>query len=92
MTERAITAVVSGRVQGVFFRASARRVAQALGVSGWVRNRPDGTVEAFAQGDPESLDEFVAWLEQGPTDAHVTDVEVADAEVVPRLVGFDVRR
>lgn len=92
MTERAITAVVSGRVQGVFFRASTRRVAQALGVSGWVRNRPDGTVEAFAQGDPESLREFVAWLEVGPPDAHVTDVDVTDAEVVPRLVGFDVRR
>ncbi len=92
MTDRAITAVVSGRVQGVFFRASARRVAQALGVSGWVRNRPDGTVEAFAQGDPESLDEFVAWLWEGPPDAHVADVEVADAEVVPRMVGFDVRR
>lgn len=92
MTDRAITAVVSGRVQGVFFRASARRVAQALGVSGWVRNRPDGTVEAFAQGDPDSLDEFVAWLREGPPDAHVADVEVADAEVAPRMVGFDVRR
>ena len=92
MTERAIAAVVSGRVQGVFFRASSRRIAQALGISGWVRNRPDGTVEVFAQGDPDSLDEFVAWLHEGPPDAHVADVEVADADVVARMVGFDVRR
>lgn len=84
-------AVVSGRVHGVGFRVSTRRAAQALGVSGWVLNASDGTVRAFAQGDPEAVDEFVEFLRIGPPAAHVVDVEVADKMPRDGLLGFDIR-
>lgn len=67
--------VVSGRVQGVFFRASARQEAQRLGLTGWVRNLPDGRVEVLACGEQASLDQFREWLREGPPDAHVESVE-----------------
>lgn len=68
---------VSGRVQGVFFRDSCRREARAAGVVGWVRNRPDGTVEARFEGDPEAVDRLVSWCGHGPPGAVVTGVDVA---------------
>ena len=86
-----IAAIVRGRVQGVGFRVATRRAAQALGVSGWVANAPDRTVRAWAQGDPDSVDEFVEFLRMGPPAAHVTDVEVADQYPRPGLVGFEIR-
>lgn len=92
MEERAIAAVVSGRVQGVGFRYATRRAAQALGVSGWVANAPDGTVRVFAQGDPEAIDEFVVFLGEGPPGATVVDADVVDEPPHPRLLGFDIRR
>lgn len=63
--------VASGLVQGVFFRDSCRREARRAGVAGWVRNRPDGTVEAVFEGSPESVDRMVAWCRRGPSRAHV---------------------
>jgi acylphosphatase len=92
MTERAITATVRGRVQGVGFRVATRRVAQGLGVSGWVRNLPDGSVAVFAQGDPGSIDDLLAFLDVGPPAAHVTGVEIAEATPARHLLGFDVTR
>lgn len=76
--------VVSGRVQGVCFRASSRDMARALGLSGWVRNRDDGCVEGMACGHRAALNEFHDWLQQGPPAAQVVQVrfEVATA-VVP---------
>jgi acylphosphatase len=91
MAEKAVAAVVSGRVQGVGFRWATRRAAQALGVSGWVANAPDGTVHAFAQGDEESVDEFVTFLRHGPPGATVTDVEVSEKPTRPGVLGFDIR-
>ncbi len=58
--------VAHGRVQGVFFRASARQLAEAKGVSGWARNRPDGTLEACFEGPPDAVEQLVAWCSQGP--------------------------
>jgi acylphosphatase len=82
--------VVSGRVQGVFFRDSCRARAQKAGLSGWVRNVDDGTVEACFEGDAEAVDELVAWCRSGPDSAHVRDVDVIDEE--PRgEEGFGVR-
>ncbi|RME82213.1 MAG: acylphosphatase [Zetaproteobacteria bacterium] len=82
---------VHGRVQGVFFRASAASEARRLGVSGWIRNRRDGTVETFAQGLPEAVDAFVDWLHEGPPGASVARVEVEETEPDPALHGFSVR-
>jgi acylphosphatase len=69
---------VSGRVQGVWFRDSCARQAAMLGVGGWVRNHPDGRVEAVFEGEPESVEQMIAWCHHGPTRAVVTGVEVRD--------------
>lgn len=66
--------VISGRVQGVSYRASALEQARRLGLAGWVRNRSDGRVEALAEGSPEALEAFERWLRQGPPMANVTEV------------------
>ncbi len=68
--------LVSGRVQGVFYRASAQAEGQRLGLDGWVRNLADGRVEAVACGDAEMLERFESWLRQGPTFARVSAVAV----------------
>jgi len=67
---------VSGRVQGVFYRQTTREKARALGLSGWVMNMPDGTVEAEACGPRERIEELIAWCKQGPPSATVSDVRV----------------
>ncbi len=74
--------VVHGRVQGVFFRASARDRAEQLGVAGWVRNHPDGTVEAHLEGAPGAVEELEDWMRSGgPPRAEVTGVDVQDVGV-----------
>lgn len=70
--------LVSGRVQGVGFRYYVLRRAQTLGLVGWVRNRPDGTVEIEAQGDAASLASFEVQLRQGPRFSNVTNVEISE--------------
>jgi acylphosphatase len=82
--------VVSGEVQGVFFRDSCRAEAVANGVNGWVRNLPDGTVEAVFEGSPETVDRLVRWARQGPPRARVSAVAVAE-EVPEAFRSFDVR-
>lgn len=72
----ALRATVRGRVQGVFFRDSTRREATALGLSGWVRNLPDGRVEAFAVGPRVACEALLAFLRAGPPRAQVTGVDV----------------
>jgi acylphosphatase len=71
---------VTGRVQGVYFRASTQAKARDLGLTGWVCNLPDGQVEGVACGSPKQLDQLVAWLHQGPPQAQVTHLEIAPAE------------
>jgi acylphosphatase len=71
---------VTGAVQGVFFRAEARDRARSLGLAGWVRNMPDGSVEAVFEGDAERVESMVEWCRHGPRGAHVEDVEVDWAE------------
>jgi acylphosphatase len=82
--------LVSGLVQGVFFRDSCRRTALAEGVAGWVRNLPDGRVEAVFEGDADRVEHLVQWAHTGPRHARVSGVEVAD-EPVEGLAGFTVR-
>lgn len=83
--------VVSGRVQGVFFRQSTVEQARALGVSGWVRNREDGAVEGVAVGEPGALERLRAWLAHGPPAASVTKVEWTETEAPP-MSDFVIQR
>jgi acylphosphatase len=82
--------VARGRVQGVFFRDSARQRAAAHGVAGWVRNRGDGAVEAVLEGPPEAVRRVLRFFETGPPRANVERVEVQD-EQPQGLSGFEVR-
>jgi acylphosphatase len=82
--------VVHGHVQGVFFRDSTRERAQSRGVAGWVRNRPDGAVEAVFEGDPEAVGSMLRFASEGPGGADVNDVEVSEEEP-EGLSDFDVR-
>jgi acylphosphatase len=68
--------LVSGRVQGVWFRESTRREASALGLSGWVRNLPDGRVEAHFEGDEAAVEAAIAFVRRGPEHARISDVAV----------------
>lgn len=83
--------VVRGRVQGVGYRFTMVGVAAHAGVHGWVRNRRDGTVEAFVQGDGTAVLAVVAWCERGPDGAAVTGVDVEDAAPDDTLRGFATR-
>jgi acylphosphatase len=82
--------VVHGRVQGVFFRETTRRRARASGVSGWVRNNDDGSVEAWFEGDPDDVEVMVDFARRGPEGAHVERVEVEDVPATG-YAGFEVR-
>jgi acylphosphatase len=82
---------VSGRVQGVGYRAATCARARALGLAGWVRNRPDGRVELEAEGDPRQLRALQRWCERGPELALVEAVAV-ERTVCTGEVGFAVRR
>ena len=77
---RAVRALISGDVQGVFFRDTCARRAQAEGVAGWVRNRADGRVEAWFEGNPQAVENMVTWCREGPPRADVTDVRVTGVE------------
>jgi acylphosphatase len=74
-------ALVGGRVQGVYYRATAQRRAQELGIGGYARNLPDGSVEVLACGDEQAVSAFVSWLWVGSSASKVTSVEVLDAPV-----------
>jgi len=82
--------VVSGDVHGVFFRDTCRRTADGLEVAGWVRNLPDGTVEAVCEGEPERVQKLVDWAHQGPPLATVDAVSVREEEP-EGLTGFEIR-
>jgi acylphosphatase len=71
---------IRGRVQGVWFRESMRLEAERLGITGWVRNRLDGTVEAVVQGQARAVEAMIAWARRGPEAAEVCGVEVVDAQ------------
>ncbi|MDJ0521274.1 MAG: acylphosphatase [Planctomycetota bacterium] len=89
---RRIHALVSGRVQGVYYRASTRDEAGRLGLRGWVRNLPDGRVELEAEGAAAQVASLVAWLYQGPPAARVDDVQVSEQAPSVNEASFEVRR
>lgn len=83
---------IYGRVQGVFFRASAQRKARQIGIKGWVRNEPDGTVLVLAFGTGEQVLEMENWCHDGSDMAQVTKVEVLDSQEVPSSETFEIFR
>jgi acylphosphatase len=76
MSLKQVQLFVRGRVQGVFFRASAQREAKRLGLTGWVKNRADGAVELLAEGDEDEIKELIGWANRGPGAARVDSVDV----------------
>jgi acylphosphatase len=80
---------IDGRVQGVGFRDFMQRRARALGVTGWVRNRMDGSVEAVLQGSADAVNQMIVLARQGPRSAHVTGVRVSDAD--GQFTAFEMR-
>lgn len=90
MGTKAVDVRVRGRVQGVSFRMYAEQRAAELGVAGWVRNEPDGSVAVQAEGDEDAVDAFVDWCRQGPPHARVEGVE-ADPAPVTGVTTFRVR-
>jgi acylphosphatase len=91
MHMRRVRLTVSGQVQGVFFRASTRDRAQGLGLTGWVRNMPDGTVQAEAQGPDDAVEELIIFCRRGPRHATVTNLRVEDLEPVADERAFEAR-
>jgi acylphosphatase len=86
----AVRVVVTGMVQGVGFRAACHRAARQAGIDGWVRNLPDGRVEAWLEGDRDGVGRVAAWCRHGPSWARVTGVDLHD-EAPADVRGFDVR-
>lgn len=80
---------ISGRVQGVGYRDALREEAERLNVTGWVRNRRDGSVEALVQGAGDPVDKLIAWARHGPPAARVDEVRVESAENAPRFTAFE---
>ena len=86
----AVHLFVQGRVQGVFYRAKTQKTANALGLSGWVRNCADGSVEIHAEGNREQLEELIAWCRRGPALASVSNIDLNWLEA-EGLSAFDIR-
>jgi acylphosphatase len=83
--------IISGKVQGVYFRLETRKAALQAGVDGYVKNRADGSVEAVFQGPTQAVDQMVAWCHQGPPAARVDQVTVETLALQPDTNGFDIR-
>ena len=92
MPPKTIHAIVQGRVQGVYFRDSTRREAERLGLGGWVRNLPDGSVEALIAGDSAGVEEMVQWLHTGSPMAVVTSVTTTERQGGETFSHFTIRR
>jgi len=83
--------LVHGKVQGVAFRYHIKELANTLGVNGWVRNRIDGTVEAYLQGETHLVNQLIDWCRNGPAEAFVDRIDISHSTAEPDLSGFMVR-
>jgi len=90
--KKSIHVIISGRVQGVFFRMETLRTANRYGVCGWVRNLPDGRVEAVFEGMPENVNQVLVWCKTGPPMAAVADVTIEEMAGTAGLREFIIRR
>ncbi|UCH80604.1 MAG: acylphosphatase [Nitrospiraceae bacterium] len=91
MENRRVRVIITGRVQGVFFRASTREMAVNKGLKGWVRNLPDGNVEALFEGPGEMLEEAVSWCRHGPRGASVADIQETWGKYSGKFDRFEIR-
>ena len=82
---------ITGKVQGVFFRIETQRAALDKGLTGYVRNMPDGSVQALFQGDLRCIEKMIAWCRQGPPHSRVDGVTSQSIQLVDNLTGFDIR-
>lgn len=92
MEQIRVRASITGRVQGVWYRGSTQERASSLGLSGWVRNRPDGSVELEAQGSEAAVQALLEWCHQGPPAARVRAVDSERIETIADGVGFEILR
>jgi acylphosphatase len=86
-----IHALVSGMVQGVFFRSETRRIATDLGIKGWVRNLPDGKVEVVAEGEEDNIYKLIEFLKQGPVAARVNKVDIKTENFKNEFKDFEIK-
>lgn len=86
-----VRVLISGRVQGVFFRANTKQQAEMFGLLGWVRNTKDGKVEAIFEGEEEKLDEIIKWCHRGPPLSKVEKVDVKKQEPTNEFDDFSIR-
>jgi acylphosphatase len=91
MLNHRICLIIYGLVQGVFYRASTKEKAKELGLVGWVKNRPDGSVEIAVEGDQDSISELVQWCHKGPSSARVDNVSIIDLEGEENFTKFEIR-
>lgn len=87
-----VSVLVRGRVQGVFYRASAKRAAHQFGIRGFVRNEPDGSVYIEAIGEDPAIEKFLGWCRMGPPQAKVTDFHIEEINPPASFTGFEIRR
>lgn len=92
MRRKTVKARITGRVQGVAFRAWTRDVARARGLEGWVRNADDGSVEAVFSGPADAVDAMLALCREGPPSARVDHIETREPDAPPDFGGFEIRR
>lgn len=92
MGKRRVHILVSGKVQGVFYRATTKEVADRLGLTGWVRNLPDGRVEIVAEGEEDALKNLISWCWEGPPLARVDSVDVKWEPYSGEYDSFSIRR
>ena len=91
MEQKRVHLVISGRVQGVFFRATTKETADMLNLVGWVKNLPDGYVEAVAEGAADDIMRFIEWCGRGPRGANVTGVETEFSDPTGEFESFDIQ-
>ena len=91
MEKKRVRVLISGRVQGVFFRMETESAAERYGVYGWVRNRRDGTVEALFEGDSSNVDEMLQWCSKGPPTAIVKNVQATEESYQGEFTDFTIR-
>lgn len=91
MVKKRIHVFISGRVQGVFFRYTSKELAEQLGVTGWIRNLPDGRVEAVVEGDEDKVEEMLEFFRKGPPLARVDKVEVIEEEYRGEFKEFRIK-
>jgi acylphosphatase len=88
---KALHLMIHGRVQGVWYRATTKEVASRFGIFGWVRNSPDGSVEAHIQGEDAAVDEMLDWCRRGPPGAYVDHIDIAEVKPKDEYKSFSIR-